>query len=198
MSTPLRRAEAAELTRQHLVATARRAFAEQGFAAVSLDALAAEAGVTRGALHHHFTNKSGLFEAVLRAVDAEISDELNAVYDSLPDPWEAFRACYHRYLDAVQRPDRRRILFQDAAAVLGQKATDILMESGFAVVVQDLSDLMEARRLRRLDPAAVAVTLNGAVLAQAMWLAADPAPDPHRQRAAHAALDAVFDGLTRA
>jgi len=198
MSTALSRAEAAELTAQRLIQTARSVFAEQGFAAVSLDMLAAEAGVTRGALHHHFTNKTGLFEAVLRAVDAELSEELTALYDTIPDPWEAFRACYHRYLDAALRPDRRRILFQDAAAVLGQKATDILMESGFAMIVQDLSDLMEAGRLRRIDPAAVAVTLNGAVLAQAMWLAAEGTPDPHRQRAAHDALDAVFDGLTRA
>lgn len=198
MARPPSRAEAAEQTAKRLVTTAHRLFAEQGFAAVSLDALAAEAGVTRGALHHHFTNKAGLFEAVLRAVDAEIAEELNALYDSLPDPWQAFCACYHRYLDAVLRPDRRRILFQDAAAVLGQKATDILMESGFVVIVQDLSDLMAAGRLRPLDPAAVAVTLNGAVLAQAMWLASDAGPDAARLTAAHAALDAVFDGFVTA
>lgn len=193
---PIPRAEAAELTAARLIATARRAFAEQGFAQVSLDALAAEAGVTRGALHHHFTNKSGLFEAVFRAVDAEIGLELDLIYDAEPDLWRAFRACYHAYLDLALRPDRARILFRDAPAVMGGKAMEILMNSGFATIVEDLDRLIASGRLHALHPEAVAHMLNGAVMAQVMWLAGEDAPDPARLRAAHAVLDAVFDGLS--
>jgi AcrR family transcriptional regulator len=197
MSTtrPPSRAEAAEQTAARLVATARRAFAEQGFAAVSLDALAAEAGVTRGALHHHFTNKAGLFEAVLRAVDAEIGDELDRIYDAETDRWQAFRACFHAYLDLALHSDRRRILFNDAPAVLGTRAMEILMASGFATMVADLSDLRAQGRIRPIQSEAVAHVLNGAVMAQVMWLAGEDS-DPDRLAAAHAALDAVFDGLT--
>ncbi len=191
----LPRMEAAEQTAARLVTTARRAFAEQGFAQVSLDALAAEAGVTRGALHHHFTNKAGLFEAVLRAVDAEIGAELDLIYDAEPDTWRAFRACYHAYLDLALRPDRARILFRDAPAVLGARAMEILMESGFAPIVEDLDRLITAGRLLPLQPEAVAHVLNGAVMAQVLWLADEDHPDPERLRAAHAVLDAVFDGL---
>lgn len=193
---PIPRAEAAELTAARLIATARRAFAEQGFAQVSLDALAAEAGVTRGALHHHFTNKSGLFEAVFRAVDAEIGAELDLIYDAEPDPWQGFRACYHAYLDMTLRPDRARILFRDAPAVMGGKAMEILMESGFATIVEDLERLIAIGRLPPLHPEAVAHMLNGAVMAQVMWLAGEDAPDPARLRAAHDVLDSVFDGLS--
>ena len=192
---PTSRAEAAEQTAARLVATARRAFAEQGFAAVSLEALAAEAGVTRGALHHHFTNKAGLFEAVLRAVDAEIGDELDRIYDARSDRWQGFRACFHAYLDLALHPDRRRILFHDAPAVLGTRAMEILMASGFATMVADLSDLRAEGRIRPINPEAVAHVLNGAVMAQVMWLA-DEGTDPDRLAAAHAALDAVFDGFT--
>jgi AcrR family transcriptional regulator len=197
MSTvrPTTRAEAAEQTAARLVATARRAFAEQGFAQVSLDALAAEAGVTRGALHHHFTNKAGLFEAVLRAVDAEIGEELDRIYDAEPDRWRAFRACFHAYLDLSLHPDRRRILFHDAPAVLGTQAMEILMASGFAPMVEDLTDLVATGRIRAIHPEAIAHVLNGAVMAQVMWLA-DEGADSDRLAAAHAALDAVFDGLT--
>lgn len=193
---PIPRAEAAELTAARLIATARRAFAEQGFAQVSLDALAAEAGVTRGALHHHFTNKSGLFEAVFRAVDAEIGLDLDLIYEAEPDPWQGFRACYHAYLDLALRPDRARILFRDAPAVMGGKAMDILMGSGFATIVEDLDRLIATGRLHPLNPEAVAHMLNGAVMAQVMWLAGEEAPDATRLRAAHAVLDAVFDGLS--
>lgn len=190
------RAEAAEQTAARLVATARRAFAERGFAQVSLDALAAEAGVTRGALHHHFTNKTGLFEAVLRAVDAEIGQELDRLYDAEQDRWKALRTCFHAYLDLAMQPDRRRILFRDAPAVLGTRAFEILMASGFGPMVSDLRDLVAEGRIRAIHPEAVAHVLNGAVMAQVMWLAETESEDKDRLAAAHAALDAVFDGLT--
>jgi AcrR family transcriptional regulator len=190
------RAEAAEQTAARLVATARRAFAERGFAQVSLDALAAEAGVTRGALHHHFTNKAGLFEAVLRAVDAEIGHELDRLYEAEQDRWEALRCCFHAYLDLALQPDRRRILFLDAPAVLGTRAIEILMASGFGPMVEDLALLVAQGRIRAIHPEAVAQVLNGAVMAQVMWLAGSKSDDANRLAAAHAALDAVFDGLT--
>jgi AcrR family transcriptional regulator len=190
------RAEVAEQTAARLVATARRAFAERGFAQVSLDALAAEAGVTRGALHHHFTNKAGLFEAVLRAVDAEIGHELDRLYEAEQDRWAALRCCFHAYLDLALHPDRRRILFLDAPAVLGTRAIEILMASGFGPMVEDLALLVAQGRIRAIHPEAVAHVLNGAVMAQVMWLAWSESEDANRLAAAHAALDAVFDGLT--
>lgn len=185
------RAETARATADRLIAVARTAFAEQGFAAVSLDALAAQAGMTRGALHHHFGNKAGLFEAVLRRIDAEIGAELEAISSAEPDPWTAFRRCYHHYLDAALAPDRRRILFQDAPAVLGLKAVEIQLESGFAEIVADLRALMAGGALPGLNPEALAHLLNGATVQLAFWAAAGP----DRAQAAHATLAAVFDGL---
>lgn len=193
---PQGRAEAAEQTAARLIATARQAFATQGFAHVSLDALAAEAGVTRGALHHHFQNKAGLFEAVFRAVDAEIGDELDRIYDAAGDPWRGLTACYHAYLDLALQPANARILFRDAPAVMGARAMDILMESGFATIVEELAALIAAGRIRPLDPVAVAHLLNGAVMAQALWLAGCDGGTDAQRNAAHAALTAIFDGLT--
>lgn len=192
---PIGRAEAAEMTAQRLVATARRAFTLQGFAQVSLDALAAEAGVTRGALHHHFQNKAGLFEAVFREVDAEIGAELELIYEAEGETWSALRACYHAYLDLALRPDNARILFRDAPAVMGTRAMEILMQSGFAVIVEELAALIAGGQLRPLDPVAVAHLLNGAVMTQALWLAGADGGSDDQRRAAHAVLEAVFDGL---
>lgn len=191
------RAQTAQATTERLIATAHRAFAERGFAEVSLDALAAEAGVTRGALHHHFGNKAGLFEAVLRRVDAEIAAEMQAVWEATPDAWEGFRACFHVYLDAVLRPDRCRILFQDAPAVLGMKAIDILMESSFGDMVAELQGLIAGRRIGAPDAEALAHLLNGASINLAFWAAEGAAGEGRRDRA-HATLSALFDGLARA
>jgi AcrR family transcriptional regulator len=191
------RAQAAQGTTERLIAAAHRAFAEHGFTEVSLDALAAEAGVTRGALHHHFGNKAGLFEAVLRRIDAEIGAEMQAVWETTSDAWEGFRACFHVYLDSVLRPDRSRILFQDAPAVLGLKAVDILMESGFGEMLADLQGFIDSRRITAPDAEALAHLLNGATINLAFWAAEGEASEGRRDRA-HATLAAVFDGLTRA
>jgi AcrR family transcriptional regulator len=191
------RAQAAQATTERLIAAAHRAFAERGFAEVSLDALAAEAGVTRGALHHHFGNKAGLFEAVLRRIDVEIAAEMQAVWVARTDAWEGLRACFHAYLDAVLRPDRSRILFQDAPAVLGMKSVDILMESGFGDMVAALQGLVDSRRISAPDAEALGHLLNGATINLAFW-AAEDAADVGRRKRAHATLAALFDGLARA
>jgi AcrR family transcriptional regulator len=189
------RAEAAQATTDRLIATAHRAFADRGFAEVSLDALAAEAGVTRGALHHHFTNKAGLFEAVLRRIDAELAAEMQDVWDATPDPWDGFRACFHVYLDAVLRPDRCRILFQDAPAVLGMKAVDILMESGIGLMIADLQGFIDSGRIRAPDAEALGHLLNGASINLAFW-AAEGRPEENRRQRAHDTLAALFDQMT--
>jgi AcrR family transcriptional regulator len=189
------RAEAARETTERLITAARAAFADKGFAEVSLDALAAEAGVTRGALHHHFTNKTGLFEAVLRRVDAEIGAEVQARWEPQADQWRCFQGCFHVYLDAILRPDRARIVFQDAPAVLGMKAVDILLDSGFGEVVAELDTFLAEGRIRGADAEALGHLINGATINLAFWAAEAP-PDEDRLPRAHAALTALFDGLT--
>jgi AcrR family transcriptional regulator len=195
MSTDAKRsrAEAAAETVARLVGVAQRAFAEEGYAGVSLDALAAEAGVTRGALHHHFGNKTGLFAAVLRGIDAEIGAEIDGVWAAHEDPWAGFRACYHAYIDAVLEPSRRRIVFRDMPAVMGIEGIDLLMNSGFAQLVEDLQALMVAGRITGTDPEALAHLLNGAAMQLAFWAAEG---DEGRRARAHAALELVFDGVT--
>jgi AcrR family transcriptional regulator len=197
MSTSTRtRLQMTQDTTDRLLRVARRCFAEQGFAAVSLDTISAEAGVTRGALHHHFTNKAGLFEAVLRQIDTELGQVMQQVWDAEPDPWAGFRLCFHAYLDHALRPDRRRILFQDAPAVLGLKAVDILMESGFGETVEDLRNMIAEGRIAPVDPTALAHLLHGAAINLAFW-AAEGAESDRRLMRAHATLAAVFDGISR-
>jgi AcrR family transcriptional regulator len=189
-----RRAATAQETADRLITVAQAAFAQAGFAAVSLDALASEAGVTRGALHHRFGNKAGLFEAVLRRIVAEIGVEIEAISAGSPDPWAAFCNCFHAYLDAVLRPDRARILFQDAPAVLGVQAMDILLEDGFGELVADIRGQIEAGRIAPADPVALAHLLNGATLNLAFW-AAEGAPLEDRATRAHSTLSVLFHGI---
>lgn len=189
------RAETALATTDRLLRVAHAAFAERGFAAVSLDMIAAEAGVTRGALHHHFTNKAGLLEAVLRRIDAEIGAELEPVYAAEEDDWVGFRAAYHAYLEAVLQPSRLRILFQDAPSVLGMRSVDILLDSGLAEVMALLQGLATSGRIRAPDAEALALVLNSTAVTLAFWVAEGP-EDPMRLSRAHATLAGLFDGMT--
>jgi AcrR family transcriptional regulator len=183
-----------EETISRLLTVARKAFAEQGFAATSLDALAAGAGLTRGALHHHFGNKTGLFEAVLRRADAEIDAALEAEWEAEPDHWKGFRKCCARYLDEALDPTRRRILFEDAPAVLGNRAYKILMEEGVGTLISDLRDLIGAGQVKAVDPEALAQVLNGAISNLARW-AADAPPGDDRLPRAHSTLSIILDGI---
>ena len=75
-------AERTEATTTALVDAARELFAQDGYAATSLDAVAAKARVTKGAVYHHFEGKQQLFEAVFAREVERLAAVLPAVYAS--------------------------------------------------------------------------------------------------------------------
>src|ERR1700731_2540895 len=77
-------------TRAKLVSAARQAFGTVGYARASMDDFTAAAGLTRGALYHHFGDKKGLLEAVVQQIDAEITTRLNALSARSPTRWQGF------------------------------------------------------------------------------------------------------------
>jgi AcrR family transcriptional regulator len=104
-------------TRAALLVAGRELFGERGFAATSLDDVVARAGVTKGALYHHFTNKEDLFRAVFEQVSNEVSDLAVELF-LLPDSWEALVVGCNRWIDANLDPTVQRIALRDARAVL--------------------------------------------------------------------------------
>ncbi|APC21744.1 TetR family transcriptional regulator, partial [Pseudomonas protegens] len=115
------RAAMIEQTRARLIASARQAFARLGYAKTSMDDLTAEAGLTRGALYHHFGDKQGLLAAVVEQIDSEMDERLEAISAAASDPWQGFAQRCRAYLEMAQEAEIRRIVLQDARAVLGQR-----------------------------------------------------------------------------
>jgi AcrR family transcriptional regulator len=114
-------AERTAATRTALISAGRRLFAEHGFAGVGTEAIVHEAAVSRGALYHHFADKTELFAAVLDDVEGEVAGQLAAVVgaDSSGGFVEVMVRSLEAWLDACQKPEVQRIILVDGPSVLG-------------------------------------------------------------------------------
>lgn len=109
-----------EATREALIAAARARFVTDGFGATSTPAIVADAGVTRGALYHHFEDKRALFQAVVEREAEAVAGRIASVGADCPlSPREALFEGSKAYLEAMRVPGRTRLLLIDAPAVLG-------------------------------------------------------------------------------
>lgn len=173
--SPRPRAEMIEATRAKLLASARQAFGRLGYAQTSMDELTAEAGLTRGALYHHFGDKKGLLAAVVAQIDAEMDQRLGAISSQVTDPWEAFCQRCRAYLHMALEPEIQRIVLQDARAVLADSA-----QAGDEQCIESLgallSQLMQAQVVEPAAPLALARLINGSLVEAALWIAHAPQP----------------------
>jgi AcrR family transcriptional regulator len=183
-------------TRTNLVASARAAFARAGYADAVMDDITAAAGLTRGALYHHFGGKNGLLEAVVDQICAEMDVRLEAIYQAAPDPWTGFRACTAAYLRMALEPEIQRIVLRDAPAVLGERFRALDEDASLFSIVASLETLMADGTIARTDAEALARMVNGALVDAALWIARTADPET-RLAAALDALDVLLDGLRR-
>ena len=110
-----------QATRSALIDVATDLFATGGYEATSIPAVLEAAGVSRGALYHHFESKEALFEAVLRSVEARVMAQVAASARSATDPLDGLRRGCAAFLAICRDPTVRRISLIDAPAVLGWK-----------------------------------------------------------------------------
>ncbi|GLK92934.1 TetR family transcriptional regulator [Achromobacter xylosoxidans] len=189
------RAEMIEATRAKLLATARQAFREAGYAATSMDDFTAAAGLTRGALYHHFGDKKGLLAAVVEQIDREMDQRLATIAAQAPDAWTALRGRCRAYLEMAAEPEIRRIVLQDARAVLGA-ATDSSQQQCIASLSALLQTMMDQGVIETAAPQALARLINGSLVESAFWIAQEPENGPRLNQALQA-LDLLMRGLRR-
>lgn len=131
--------------RARLVAAARGLFVEQGFAATSTPAIVEAAGVTRGALYHHFADKQAIFRAVIEAEAATVAAEIEAADRPKMTAAERLLAGGAAYLKAMQEPGRVRLLLLEGPAVLGRAEMHrIEAEHGDASLLLGLREALAA------------------------------------------------------
>jgi AcrR family transcriptional regulator len=114
-----KRAAQGRATRGQLIDVATGLFAEHGYEGTSIEAVLAAAGVSRGALYHHFAGKEALFKAVVSAISDRVTVELTEAIRDCTDPVDAMRTGALAWIDLAGDPVIQRVMLVDAPSVLG-------------------------------------------------------------------------------
>jgi AcrR family transcriptional regulator len=190
-----RTADEAERTREAIVHAARELFANRGFAATPTEDVVAAAGVTRGALYHHFADKAALFREVFVQLSAELDASVNAAARTAGTVPEAFAAGCAAVLDFMVRPDYHQIAVVDAPSVLGSVAWhDVDAGIGLATMSAGLRALEAAGALRVPYTDALAVAVYGALTEAGIVLSRNGPGSPSRDELLAAILGLVLPG----
>ncbi len=196
---PARRtqAERSEATRAALVASGRRLFGRNGYGRTAREEIVADAGVTRGALQHHFGDKQGLFRAVFEELEQEVvmSTAQAALQVAHEHPLEMLRAGCHAYLDAMLDPAVQRICAIDGPAVLPTDVrSEIADRYAFALVREVVESAMSHGEIQRVPLEPLTRMLLAGMMAAAQYVAT--AENPKRARAdAGDAVDMLLNNL---
>jgi len=167
------KAEQSEATRATLVAVARVLFAKRGYAAVGTEQIVRAAGVTRGALYHHFAGKRELFQAVYEDVERRLVERIaESAVQSAGDPLQALHAGAQAFLDACEDPAVQRIALLDAPSVLGwERWREIGLRYGFGLVQATVQAAMDAGLIEHQPVVPLSHLLLGAIDEGAMLIA---------------------------
>src|SRR5690349_2380035 len=188
------RAEMIAETRAKLVTAARKAFGTVGYADASMDDFTAEAGLTRGALYHHFGDKKGLLKAVIAEIYDEMSARMSAASRKAPSRWQGFVDECVTYIEMALDPEIQRIILRDGPAVLGDPSQWPSQTACIRNMTATLAKLAEEGTVRELDPKATAYLLNGTMLYASLFIAN---AEDQRQASQEAvrAMTHLLDGL---
>lgn len=194
MDVKSRKAEQSAATRDSLVAVARELFAERGYGDVPTEEIVRRAGVTRGALYHHFRDKRDLFHAVVEQVEIELTQRIATESLAGKDPVEALQIGAQAFLDACREPAIQQILLADAPSVLGWSAwRELGSRYGLGVIEAALGAAMDAGLIARQPIKPLSHLLLGGLDEAAMYVAtADDAASARTE------MGAILDRYLRA
>ena len=181
-----------EATRAALLKAARRLFCEKGYAETSTPEIVRAAGVTRGALYHHFEDKVALFRAVITEEYLAVADEITKSAKTIPgSAVDALKQGSRGYINAMADKGRIRIMLRDGPAVLGQMELDkIDRETSADTLRQGLAEAMEAGEIKSLPVNALTVQLSALFDRAALAVSEGDNPKDHLE-----ILDAIFASL---
>jgi AcrR family transcriptional regulator len=160
-------------TRAAIIKIAKRLFGERGFAATTMDDIAAGAKVAKGAVYHHFKTKEAVFEAVFDQASHELVAEVDRIARGETDALAAMAAGTQAYFAACGKGAMEQIILRDGPAVLGWERWRAIDSEHFGgKIPRGLSAAMDAGLIARQPIEPLARLLLGAVTEAAVACAA--------------------------
>lgn len=166
--------ERSAATREALIAAARKLWGLRGYAEVGTPEIAAEAGVTRGAMYHQFADKAALFRDVVEVVEQDVMARMAtlAASSGALTPAGMIRAAVDAWLEVSGDPEVRQLVLLDAPAVLGWAGfRDVAQKYSLGMTEQLITEAIKSGQLPDLPVRATATVLIGALDEAAMAIA---------------------------
>ena len=183
-------------TRRALLDAARSMFAEKGYHETAAEEIVRRAGMTRGALYHHYEDKKDLFRAVVDEMEGEIDEEIEAAERAQPELPETVMAGYRAFVDAVLDPEMRRTFFLDGPSVLGWEWREIDARHAVGTIEEGLEALIAEGFVEPQPVGPLARLINGTLLEAAFFVAASEDPEAARDEV-WGAMERLVGGLLK-
>ncbi|MGV0634611.1 TetR/AcrR family transcriptional regulator [Mycolicibacillus trivialis] len=184
-----------ENTRQTLLDTGARLFAQREYTDLAAEELVRAAGLTRGALYHHFDGKKGLFEAVVDRLEQTAAERIRTAVESTADPLERVHRGLEAFLDICMEPVYRHVVLLQAPIALGwRRWREIDQRHLNGLLVEAARNLCDAGIVSGHPPELVASAFYGSLTEMSMIVAESSHAEEARTQAA-ALARALLDGL---
>src|ERR671921_1719008 len=183
-------------TRRALLDAARSMFAEKGYHETAAEEIVRRAGMTRGALYHHYEDKKDLFRAVVDEMEGEIDEEIEAAERAQPELPEAVMAGDRAFVDAVLDPEMMRTFFLEGPAVLGWEWREIDARHAVGKIEEGLEALIAEGFVEPQPVEPLARLINGTLLEAAFFVAASEDPEAARDEV-WGAMERLVGGLLK-
>jgi AcrR family transcriptional regulator len=190
MPVKLTKVEQTLRTRRAILDRSRHLFATKGYAATGTEEIISELGITRGALYHQFSDKLGVFRAVIAEAYGEIADYVRTKIQPIDDNWEQLVMGCQVFLEIAQQEDLRRLVFIEAPAVLAAETLVEFDQYGFGLLQQAIQIAVNEGKLATIDAEGFAHLVNGSLNELAAWVA--QSNDPQRLKTAQKLVETLL------
>jgi len=156
-----RRDRNAEATRRDILAAGREIFSHYPYSDVSGLQICNHAGVTRGALQHHFGSKLGLFMAVFERLQHDVYLSTLKAISGEQEPWKRIRAGIAAFLDACTQPAYQTVVLKEGPAAIGWERWRELEADYYGDLTREFSDMLASARSGHYEAAMLVATMRG-------------------------------------
>lgn len=195
MNVKSTKAEQTLRTRRAILDRARQLFAAKGYAATATEEIISELGITRGALYHQFSDKQGVFRAVIAEAYDEITSYIRVKVEPLNDNWQELVIGCQAFLEIAQQEELRRLVYIEAPAVLAAETLVEFDQYGFGLLRESIQIAVDQGKLDTIDAEGFAHLVNGSLNELAAWVA--QAEDTQRPKRLETAQQLIETLLTR-